>query len=132
MISRCSAAIALESRTASSSCFTRMTAPNPFHEARAIDARGKVASWDFHRAFDVIGERHVVGDQDRLCVDVVFGLRQQIGRDPAGIAGAVSDDEHFRGTGDHVDADLAEHQPLGGGDIGIAGTDDLCHRRDGR
>ena len=28
-----------------------------------------------------------VGDQDRLCADVVLGLRQQIGRDPVGIAG---------------------------------------------
>ena len=36
------------------------------------------------------------------------------------------------GPGDHVDADLAEHQPLGRGDIGVAGADDLGHRRDGR
>jgi hypothetical protein len=35
------------------------------------------------------------------------------------------------GTGDHVDADLAEHLALGGGDIGIAGADDLGDRRDG-
>jgi hypothetical protein len=30
------------------------------------------------------------------------------------------------GTGDHVDADLAEHLPLGGGDIGVAGADDFA------
>ena len=62
----------------------------------------------------------------------MLGLRQQIGGDPGGVAGAVGDDKHFRGAGDHVDADLAEHQPLGGGDIGVAGADDLRDRRDGR
>jgi hypothetical protein len=62
---------------------------------------------------------------------VVLGLRQQIGRDPAGVAGGIGDHKHLRGTGDHVDADLAEHQPLGGGDIGIAGADDFCNRRYG-
>ena len=62
----------------------------------------------------------------------MLGLRQEIGGNPVGIAGAVGDHEHFRRTGDHVDADLAEHQPLCRGDIGIAGADDLCDRRDGR
>ena len=62
----------------------------------------------------------------------MLGLRQQIGRDPAGIAGVVGDDQHFGRAGDHVDADLAEHQPLGRGDIGVAGADDLRHRRDRR
>ena len=62
----------------------------------------------------------------------MLGLRQQIGGDPVGIAGVVGDDEHFRGAGDHVDADLAEHLPLGRGDIGIAGADDFRDRRDRR
>src|SRR3984893_11876689 len=44
MISRCSAAMAFASSIASSSFFTRMMAPNSFHEARAISARGRVAS----------------------------------------------------------------------------------------
>ena len=61
---------------------------------------------------------------------IVLGLRQQIGGDPVRIGGPVGKDQHLRGTGDHVDADTAEHQPLGGGDIGIAGADDLRHRRD--
>ena len=86
----------------------------------------------FHRALDLGGEPRAVGDQDRLRVDVVLGLRQQIGGDPAGIAGVVGDHQHFGRAGDHVDADLAEHQPLGGGDIGVAGADDLGHRRDRR
>ena len=31
-------------------------------------------------------------------------------------------------TGDHVDADLAEHVTLGGGHVDVAGADDLVHR----
>ena len=85
-----------------------------------------------HRAFDRVGEPGAIGDQDRLRAGVVLGLRQQIGGDPAGIAGVVGDHQHFRRAGDHVDADLAEHLPLGGGDIGVAGADDLRHRRDRR
>ena len=38
---------------------------------------------------------------------------------------------HLRRAGHHVDADLAEHLALGGGDIGVAGADDLGDRRDG-
>jgi len=62
----------------------------------------------------------------------VFGLRQQIGGDPVGIAGPIGEDQHLRGAGDHVDADFAEHDALGGGDVHIARPDDLGDRRDGR
>ena len=132
MISRCSAAIALASSTASSSV--------PDHDdgaeivprgARDVGA-GQRRELGLHRAFDLGGEPGAVGDQDRLRARIVLGLRQQIGGDPAGIAGVVGDDEHFRGAGDHVDADLAEHLPLGGGDIGVAGADDFGDRRDRR
>ncbi|MCY1231899.1 hypothetical protein D9M72_443610 [compost metagenome] len=37
----------------------------------------------------------------------------------------VGDDKHFRGTGDHVDADGTEDLALGGGNIGIARADNL-------
>ena len=43
----------------------------------------------------------------------------------------VGEDQHLGGPGDHVDADLAEHQPLGGRHIGVAGADDLGDRLDG-
>ena len=85
----------------------------------------------FDGARDVVGEPGIVGDQDRLRVHVVLGLRQQVGGDPVGIAGVVGDHQHLGGAGDHVDADFPEHEALGGGDIGIAGADDLGHRRDG-
>ena len=46
--------------------------------------RGKLR---LDRARDIVGERCIIGDQDRLRVGVVLGLRQQIGGDPAGVAG---------------------------------------------
>ncbi len=48
------------------------------------------------------------------------------------MAGLVGEDQHLRRARDHVDADLAEHQPLGRRHIGVAGPDDLGDRRDGR
>ena len=48
----------------------------------------------------------------------------------SGIVAGVGDDQHFRRAGDHVDADRAEHLPLGGRDIGIARPDDLGDRPD--
>ena len=83
-----------------------------------------------HRLLDLIGERGIVGDQDRLRAGVVLGLRQQVGGDPVGVAGLVGEDQHLGRAGDHVDADLAEHQALGRRHIGIAGPDDLGHRLD--
>ena len=47
------------------------------------------------------------------------------------MAGLVGEDQDFRGSGDHVDADLAEDETLGRRDIGIAGTNDFRDRRDG-
>ena len=60
----------------------------------------------------------------------MLGLGEQVGGDPVGIVVAVGDDQHLRRSGDHVDADGAEHLPLGGGDIGVARADDLGDRAD--
>jgi hypothetical protein len=60
----------------------------------------------------------------------VFGLGQQVGGDPVGVVGAVGDHQHLRGTGDGIDADRAENPAFGGGDIDIAGSDDLVDRAD--
>ena len=78
----------------------------------------------------LIGERRIVGDQDALRRGIVLGLAQQVGGDPVGIVGAIGDHQDFRRPGDGIDADLAEHFALGGGDIGVAGAHDLVHRRD--
>ena len=130
-ISRCSGAMASTSGTASSSSPTRMMAPKSRQEAPAIAARGSDLQLRRRRpARPRRASAAIVGDQDRLGAGVVLGLRQEIGGDPVGIAGPVGEDQHLRRPGDHVDADLAEHQALGRRHIGIAGADDLGDRRD--
>ena len=80
------------------------------------------------RGFDLGGEIGIVGDEDALRRGVVLRLTEQIGGDPVRIVLVVRDDEDFRWTGHGVDPDCAEHFALGGGDISVAGTDDLVHR----
>ena len=75
-------------------------------------------------------EARVVGDEDRLRGLVMLGLRQEIGGDEARIGAAIGEDDDLGRAGDHVDADDAEHPPLGRRDIGVAGADDLVDRRD--
>ncbi|MGY3406296.1 hypothetical protein ACVWZV_002409 [Bradyrhizobium sp. GM5.1] len=82
--------------------------------------------------FDIGGKARGIGNQDRLRAGIVLSLGQQVGGNPVGIAGVIGDDEHLGGTRDHVDADLAEDQPLCRGDICIAGADDLGDGRDRR
>ena len=77
-----------------------------------------------------LGQRGIIGDQHRLRGGIVLGLRQQIRRDPRGIRGCVGDDDDLGRSCDHIDADLSENLPLGRGDIGIAGTDDLGNSAD--
>ena len=59
----------------------------------------------------------------------MFGLGKQSAATNSGSA-RIGENDDFRRAGDHVDADDAEHAALGGGDIGVAGTDDLGDRRD--
>ena len=82
------------------------------------------------RGGDGLAKGGIRGDQDRLRAFVVFGLAEQVERDPVGVVVAVGDHEDFRRPGDHVDADAAEDPALGGGDIGIAGAGDLVDRGD--
>src|SRR6266849_4524704 len=79
-----------------------------------------------------IGKVGIVGDEYRLRGGIVLGLRQKVGGDPGRIVAAVGNDQDLGGAGDQVDADLAEDAALGGGDIGVAGSDDLVDRRDRR
>ena len=50
----------------------------------------------------------------------------------SGLRAAVGDHQDLGRPGDHVDADRAEHAPLGRRDVGVAGADDLVDRRDRR
>ena len=83
----------------------------------------------FDARLDAFDESGVGTDQDGLRQLVVFGLREKIHRNPVRIAGTVGDDEDFRGTGHHVDADDAENTTLGRRHVGIAGADDLVDLR---
>ena len=48
----------------------------------------------------------------------------------AGFGAGVGGDDHLGGAGDHVDADVAEDEALGRGDVGVARADDLVDPRD--
>ena len=60
----------------------------------------------------------------------MLGLRQEIGGDKARVGARIGQDHDLGRTGDHVDADDAENAPLGRGDEGVAGPDDLADGRD--
>ena len=105
-----------------------MTAPKSRQLAAAVSARDRRFSWRSTASATASAEGGVVGDQDRLRGRVVLGLGEQVGGDPVRIVGAVGDDQHLRGPGDHVDADRAEDLPLGRRHIGVAGADDLGDR----
>ena len=100
----------------------------PTRAGDRLAAQGRELGFDF--SLDRIGEIAIVGDEDRLRGGIVLGLGQKIGGNPRGIAGLVGDNQHFARPRDHIDADRAEHLPLGCGDIGVARSHDLHHRRD--
>ena len=127
---RCSGASRLTRPTASSQSRTTMMAPCACQLAPAMAARGRVGSSCCDRCRDRVGECGIVGDQDGLRRLVVLGLRQQIDGDAARIVGGVGQHDDLGRAGDRVDADAAEHLPLGLGDIGVARPDDAIDRRD--
>ena len=114
-ISRCSAAIRSASAGASSNdcqndrCTEHVPALAGDVAARQ---RGELAR---DRRFDSFRKARIVGHQHGLRRLVVFGLRQQVGRDPFRIVVSVGDHEHFRRPRDAVDADGAEDLTLGSG-----------------
>ena len=99
--------------------------------ARAGDLRARqVGELGLDRRAHRPRQRGVVGDEDRLRRFVVLGLGEKVGGDKTGIGAGIGEHDDFRRTGDHVDADDAEHAPLGRRDIGVAGADDLGDRLD--
>ena len=78
----------------------------------------------------LVEEGRIGTDQDRLRQFIMLGLREQIHRHPVRIAGTIRNDQDFRRTGHHVDADNAEDAALGGRHIGVARPDDLVYLRD--
>jgi hypothetical protein len=60
----------------------------------------------------------------------VLGLRDQVGGNVGRVAALAGDDD-LRGAGEHVDGAVEGDEALGGGDVEIAGADDLVDARDG-
>ena len=109
-----------------------------FDQGAAIFQRGPDHRGAWHgRQQGVDGRRNPVdiagirAEQDGLRQFIVFGLRKEVHRHPFRRCAAVRDDEDFRGAGDHVDADHAKHAPLGCGNIGVTGANDLVDLRHG-
>ena len=72
------------------------------------------------------------GNQDGLRHRIMFGLGQEVCRDPVRVGPAVGHDHHFRWARHHVDADHAIQLALGFGDKSIAGPGDHVDTRDVR
>ena len=73
------------------------------------------------------GGRH----QNRLFQPAaMFGLTEQVGGNEGGIGSFVGNHQNLGGAGDHIDGNFAVEQPLCGGDVGVAGADDLLHLAD--
>ncbi len=83
------------------------------------------------REVDPIGHGVVPHDQRDGSARTVFGLGQEIDRDPRRIDGVVRDDRDLGGARDPVDADDAEHLSFGLGDERVAGPDDDVDRPQG-
>ena len=71
-----------------------------------------------------VGQRQAGSHQHAAGHLVVLGLADQVGGHVRGIGGVVGEDGDLGGTGFGVDADLRAAQPLGGGDVDVAGSGD--------
>ncbi len=98
--------------------------------SRAWRATGLLRLRSFGFCDDLFGEIGARGDEDGQRFGIVLGLRDQVGGDVGRVA-AFAGDDNLRGTGEHVDGAIEGDQPLGRGDIEIAGADDLVDARDG-
>ena len=81
-----------------------------------------------NRAGHLLGKVRIRREQDRLRQLIVLRLREQIHRDPVRRSLAIANDQDFRRTRDHVNADAPEDIALRRSHIGIARPDDLVHR----
>ena len=73
------------------------------------------------------GGRH---QPDPLMPGAVLGLGQHIRRDELRVGRVVRQHQQFAGAGEQVNGHVADHQPFGGDDVGIAGAEDLLHAPD--
>ena len=97
------------------------------HTGACDGGAGQLRDLHFQLGLHGFGKLPAVGDKHRRGKLVVFGLAEQVGRDPGGVAAAVGQYQNFRRSCDHINADFAKHLALGGGNVDIAGADDLVH-----
>ena len=76
-----------------------------------------------------VGQIRARGDQHARSHLVVFGLADQVGGHVRRVGRVVGEDRDLGRTGLGVDADLRAAQPLGGGDVDVAGPGDHVDRR---
>ncbi len=82
------------------------------------------------RGVDGVGECGRGGDQDTGRENIVLGLGDQVGGDVGGIGGLVGEDRDLGGSGLGVDTHDAAAEPLGGGDVDVAGAGDHVDGRE--
>ena len=96
--------------------------------ARAGDGgAGQLRDLHLQLGLHGLGQLPAVGDKHGAGQLVMLGLAQKVGGHPRGVAAAVRQNKNFRRSCDHINADLAENLALGGGNIDVAGADDLVH-----
>ncbi|OPZ97488.1 MAG: hypothetical protein BWY71_01603 [Planctomycetes bacterium ADurb.Bin412] len=79
---------------------------------------------------DSLGQFGIVGEEDGAAGGV-FGLAEQVGGQPVGAGGLVSDDEDIAGAGETVDIDQAEEFLFGQLRPDAAGADNFIDLGDG-
>ena len=70
------------------------------------------------------------GDEHRRRLGTVLCLREQVDGGEEGVGVVIGDDEDLGGSGEQIDADLAEELALGLGDVGVARSGDEVDRCD--
>ena len=106
-----------------------MTAPNVSQLAPAMLPRGRAASWRATAAST--GPARAASSVMRMACAAV-SCSACASRSAASHSGSLclsAITSTSDGPGDGIDADDAEHLPLGRGHVGVAGADDLGHRR---
>ena len=64
---------------------------------------------------------------DTFVAGAVFRLCQQVGGDEFRVRRLISKHEQLARAGQQINGDVADEQPLGGDDVGVAGAENLLH-----
>ena len=107
------------------------------HYAAALQAlgndggTGQRVEQTLHFALHSVDIGGVRAQQNGLRQLIVFGLAEQVHGHPFWRCAPVGQHQDLAWSGDHVDANRAEHPALGAGHVGVTGAGDLVHFWDG-